>query len=200
MSSTADHFREGAPDFYPTPLWCVDRLFDAFEPPEGKWLEPGAGNGQIIRAASHHGFFPDWTAIELQPELETNLLQVLPPESVLCPQDFFEINPLGRFDLAIGNPPFNLAMQFIEKCLDVAYTTAFLLRLNFLGTAKRAPFFHDRMPDVYILPDRPSFKGGRRDSIEYAWFVWRSGVYRTWGRTVVLPTTPLKVRKERNHV
>lgn len=28
-------------------------------------------------------------------------------------------------------------------------------------------------PDIYVLPNRPSFSGKGTDSIEYAWFVWR---------------------------
>jgi hypothetical protein len=36
-----------------------------------------------------------------------------------------------------------------------------------------------RTPDVYVLPNRPSFTGGSTDSIEYAWFVWRTRAARS---------------------
>ena len=58
-----------------------------------------------------------------------------------------------------------------------------LLRLNFLGSRKRAKWWRERRPEVYVSPARPSFSpDGRTDSTEYAWFIWRfphasSGVY-----------------------
>lgn len=47
-----------------------------------------------------------------------------------------------------------------------------LLRLNFLGSQRRAAWLRAWTPDVYVLPRRPSFTGRGTDSCEYAWCVW----------------------------
>ncbi len=36
-------------------------------------------------------------------------------------------------------------------------TVAFLLRLNFLGADERSDFWREYPPDIYVLPNRPSF-------------------------------------------
>jgi hypothetical protein len=37
-------------DAYETPAWCVQRLLEKLQLPGGNWLEPGAGDGAIIKA------------------------------------------------------------------------------------------------------------------------------------------------------
>lgn len=85
--------------------------------------------------------------------------------------------------MILTNPPFFAALEGIEKALasiqgvrTYAATAAFLLRLNFLGSKKRAPL-HMRAPaEVLIMSRRPSFRDdGKTDSIEYAWFLWGRG-------------------------
>jgi hypothetical protein len=75
------------------------------------------------------------------------------------------------------NPPFRLAIEFIEACLKLAPVVACLLRLNFLGSDERNEFFRKNAPSVFVIPNRVSFispeiKPGSVDSIEYAWMVW----------------------------
>ena len=51
-----------------------------------------------------------------------------------------------------------------------------LLRLNFLGSKTRKPFFDKNPPyKIFVLSQRPKFYHGKTDSIEYAWFVWKKG-------------------------
>jgi hypothetical protein len=80
----------------------------------------------------------------------------------------------------ITNPPFNLAQEIIEKALkDVAEggEVIMLLRLNFLGSQKRKPFWDSApLKHIYVLSKRPSFtKDGKTDSIEYMWCVFERG-------------------------
>ena len=50
---------------------------------------------------------------------------------------------------------------------------AFLLRLAFLESVKRRPFWEQHPPAaVYVFTRRPSFTGGRTDSAAYGWFIW----------------------------
>ena len=74
-----------------------------------------------------------------------------------------------------------------------------LLRLNFLGSQERSDYLREHMPDIYVIPNRPSFTGGKTDSIEYAWFVWSK--YNDYGKNssgkiVILETTPANIRKK----
>lgn len=61
-------------------------------------------------------------------------------------------------DLIVTNPPFSLALEFLEKSLKEAKTVAYLLRLNFLGSQKRKPFWQQNPPThQFTLAERPSF-------------------------------------------
>jgi hypothetical protein len=73
----------------------------------------------------------------------------------------------------ITNPPFSLALEFLQKSLLEAQTVIYLLRLNFLGSQARRNFWQQNRPShVLVLSKRPSFTGGGTDSTEYAWFCW----------------------------
>lgn len=71
-----------------------------------------------------------------------------------------------------------------------------LERLNFLEGEARNAWLREQAPDVYVLPNRPSFTGDGTDSIAYAWFVWPAGQHdRTSGRLEILPSTPAAERR-----
>jgi hypothetical protein len=208
MSSTSRKPREGH-DFYETPAWCVTRLLETgvLDGYRGRYLEPAAGRGAIVKAVDAHRLASGlqavaWQFEEIDPAhfqslvcLSSQLPQQAP--AFVQPRDFLEAGlPVGVFDVAITNPPFSLAHAYINKLftLEVKYI-ALLLRLNFLGTASRANFLRKHPPDVFVLPDRASFVGGTTDSIEYAWFVWRPLLARSSGELRVLATTPLEERR-----
>lgn len=187
MSATNRGGKRSPADFYATPEWCVRRLLDAIDLPGGEWLEPAAGDGAIIRATAR----PDvnWSAWELRSEERAALCNALPKDRVHI-EDFLEASAAGRlgnrrYSVAITNPPFRLAQDFIDSCLQCADQVVMLLRLNYLASKSRWDFMSGHTPDVYVLPSRPSFTGGGTDSIEYAWFVWGKA-RRSEGRVRVL--------------
>ncbi len=146
-----------------------------------------------------------WTALELRAECRPHLELLVPRPEIIITDKFVspglpEVQkPLHgrRFDVALGNPPFTLDEEFVEESMKLADTVVMLLRLNFIGSSGRCAFMQKHPPDVYVLPDRPSFDGRGTDSIEYAWFVWQSGARsRDAGRVTVLNTTPVAVRSE----
>lgn len=203
MSATNRGGTRHPSDFYATPSWCVDRLLEKLTLPGGAWLEPGAGEGNIIKAVQRSDI--RWTALELQPVCRPALERLTPRPEIIITDKFIspglpeEEKPLNgrRFDVAFGNPPFSLAQEFVEESLRYADAVVMLLRLNFLGSAGRCCFMQTHAPDVYVIPDRPSFSGRGTDSIEYAWFVWQQGrARRSSGLVTVLNTTPLSVRRE----
>jgi hypothetical protein len=189
-------------DFYPTPGWCVRRLLEAFDPlsewvaseqaqptPPLRWLEPGVGDGAIVRAVNEFYIERDG-GVSIEWQGWPGLFCVSDLDAPDLPARLG-----GPFSVAIGNPPYNKAAAFIDFARKHAETVVMLLRLNFLGSDKRAAFMRQYPPDVYVLPNRPSFVNeGRTDSTEYAWFVWPPWL-RERGRLQVLAQTPDEERK-----
>lgn len=182
MSSTRRGPRLGGPsDCYATPAWCVHRLLEAWQPRPGPILEPGAGDGALIRAASQVLGKREWFAVEALETCELKLADLEMPGCWIG--DFLRMQPPALWQEAttcLGNPPYSAAEAFIRRCFQVAplADVCMLLRLNFLGSARRVPLFRGwGTPDVFVLPNRPSFKNGSTDSCEYAWMLWTRARY-----------------------
>ena len=182
-------------DFYPTPAWCVDRLLDAVAVPGHRWLEPCSGKRSICHAVNEwrkrQGWEKvQWTTVDINPDCN--------PDRVA---DFVFMNgPLGdeMFDAVVTNPPYSLAFDFIKQSLRHAPFVAALLRLNWLASSKRHEWLQRNTPDVFVLPDRPSFTGdGATDSSDYAWMVWRNGIV-SGGSIYILDRTPVNQRRLRD--
>jgi len=225
MSSTKRGAERSRDDWYPTPHWCVHRLLETLPlnvrfGTSTHWLEPCAGDGDIIAAersfrskdpnSQRNEFYAPgngtgWTAVEIRDECKRPLSELKPSLLNVRIMDFLDyakavkksIDEDGehRFDGVMTNPPFCLAMPILEACLPIARVTIMLLRMNFLGSEERAPFFQKYMPTLYTLPNRPSFVGKGTDSIEYAWFMWEGFHIRKQGTIQLLDSTPLDERK-----
>jgi hypothetical protein len=174
VSATNRGGRRSPADYYATPQWCVRRLLEVLSLPGGAWLEPAAGDGAIVRAVDRSDVH--WDLWEIR-ESERSALKNAAPGANIATGDFLEAAAAAklnrkRYMVAITNPPFRLAQEFIEASLACADNVVMLLRLNFLASKSRWEFMSSNTPDVYVLPNRPSFTGRGTDSIEYAWFVW----------------------------
>lgn len=190
MSATARTEGQRAPDgldFYETPAWAVQVLLRNVYLPPWQWLDPCAGTGAIPRAVGEHGYSVLWTNVEI----DCTRADV----SGAVRADFFEwhrepANFKHRWDVAIFNPPFPMAEQFVRACLPIADHVVCLQRINW--AAKRGKLLDEHPADVWMLPDRPAFglnKHGRvgTDATEYAWFYFHKearGLFR------VLPRAP----------
>jgi hypothetical protein len=170
------------------------------EAENGRWLEPGAGEGNIIYGAKSWKphFDPIWDACELREECEPILKEQ--GADIIQIGDYFEKGPPPgqRYSVIMTNPPFRLAQEFIQRSLDAdCRYVVMLLRLNYIGSERRNAFMTRHAPDLYVLPNRPSFKAtGETDSIEYAWFLWdKHNLNRSFGDYRLLDLTPLEVRR-----
>lgn len=208
MSSTNRGGQRSEADFYPTPAWTVDRLLEKYSPPGGRWLEPCAGDGAIIRAVNaHRRRDVDWTAVELR-KTGVELVDAVgsaSTTSVWAGQDFLKWKPevdhiqVGErvFDVAITNPPYSIAQAVIDRCLQLARVVVMgPMRLAFLASEERHDWLRIiGLPDEYKLPNRPDFSGLGGDSADYAWFVWDQRAGKTdEGTTYLLDLTPKDVR------
>lgn len=176
MSATNRGAKRAAHDFYPTPESSVRSFLDNFPPfKDGiDILEPGAGSGNIIKVLKEYGEF-NFDAIEIRPE-ELKTLTEIGANTLIG--DFLEMNITKKYDLIIGNPPFNQAIDFVKKSLGLLKPNGklvFLLRTAFMESNRRYEFWQDprhKLSGLYTLHERPSFTGHGTDATSYSWFVW----------------------------
>jgi predicted nucleic acid-binding protein len=196
--------RGGDTDYYPSPNWCVDRLLEncgtrLLDPSDItiNALEPTVGDGAIVRAvdawcARSGVVAPKWTGVELRRgALDSRTRLAHHVEGV----DFraWAESSRRRFDVCIGNPPFNLFESIARRALAVSDVTVLLLRVSVLESEERIDFWRTvgRDPALRVLPQRPSFDGEGTDSCAYAWFVWGHPQIRG---VEVLDDTPIEIR------
>ena len=156
-------------DDYPTPIDSVNQLLDVLELPQGRWLEPCAGDGRIIEAVNTYNGGRtyrrvNWTANELRRECKKNLVSLIGKDCVHV-GDFLddELPWLSKYKVTITNPPYmkGMPLRVVKKCLSISSSVVMLLRLDFLASVSRYEFMRDKMPDVYVVPDRIKFVDGK---------------------------------------
>lgn len=156
---------------------------DGYLWPNSALLEPSAGRGAWVEAL--RPLDPQViVAVDIDPERVTDLLARFP-----SPMDFHvspelgdfqtrEFRAIDRYDGVIGNPPFNAAEEHVRAALRLRKrfgVVAFLLRLAFLESKDRIPFWKENPASkIYVLSERPSFSGlgGSTDNAAYGVFVW----------------------------
>ncbi|MEE3428396.1 MAG: hypothetical protein VZQ55_05465 [Ruminococcus sp.] len=175
MSATNRGAKRAESDFYATPLECISNFLanTDYIKPGDFILEPSAGNGNIIKALRAAGYDNHITAVEIRQEEFFTLLKYADKVGVF---DFLTENDLQTFDVIIGNPPYSLAQEFIDKSLSMLKPGGrliFLLRTNFLESKKRRAWWQDKLPSgLFVCSQRPSFTGKGTDATSYSWFVW----------------------------
>jgi len=139
-------------DFYATPPWCYENLdidWSLFSSAH----EPCRGDGRVE-------FF-----LQEEVGIPTTYSEIMEDK------DFFEWNE--QTDLILTNPPFSLAKEFIDHSIAHCNTCLMLLRINYLGSITRHPWWKENSPtSLHVLSKRPSFTGKGTDATDYAWFVW----------------------------
>ncbi|WP_029606125.1 class I SAM-dependent methyltransferase [Kozakia baliensis] len=160
-------------DFYPTPREAIEALIKCERGliPKNIW-EPACGDGAIVRPLREAGYNV----------VATDLIDY--GAGFQGERDFLlEELPHREIQGIITNPPFKLAMPFVEKAIkDVPYS-AWLLRINFLESIRRLPFFRKTPPArIWVssrrLPTmhRHGWEGPKASSnMFFAWFVFERG-------------------------
>ena len=153
----ANNYDRPDSDYYPTPQKCIQSLFSVIDfknlREEGwQFAEPSRGEASAI-----YQHFPDGSEYC---ELEEG-------------KDYFTHEWQTKPDIIITNPPFKLALEFLQKSLQEADVCIYLLRLEFLESKKRREFHQANPPtNLIILSERPSFVAGGTDKTAYAWYVY----------------------------
>ncbi len=181
MSSTLRGYDRHKSDYYVTPDWIIDELFEAipelFEEMDGRIaLDPCAGGG-IVNGTQAFGMpYPE--ALKRQGWKTIHTMDVRDDSLAEIKHDFLQWDTKIDYDLIITNPPFAIAEEITRKALSLADPESgkviMLQRLNWLGSASRDDFFTQYPPSLIVMhAKRPSFGGTTStDSVEYAHFIW----------------------------
>ena len=150
MSRGTRHKQRQEHDFYPTPAWCTRRLLENADlPSDGSWLEPAVGDGGILNVVREYN--PDivWKTCDIRASAHDHKV------FSHINGDYLEWAPTtkDKLNVIITNPPFSLAMEFIQASLPLAHSVVMLLRLAFLESKDRNAWIRQNMPDyIYIIP------------------------------------------------
>lgn len=198
-------------EWYPTPAWCVHRLLERIGARLGSvdaFLEPCAGDGAIVRAvdewlAGDGAAFDNrcaWYCNDIQDVAKifdggsarvSKVDQCDGPDWLRAHRNGLPIPALA----SITNPPFSKALEFMAESVVTCTISAYLVRLNIVGASDdRVEWLRAHKPEVFVLPDRPSFDGIGNDSGAYAWLVFDDRIPSS--SFDILDRTPLSVRKE----
>lgn len=173
MSATNRGTERKPYDFYATPVDVVKNFLNNYDLPKGNILEPSAGNGNVIKALRDKGIQNNITAIEIREEEENDLNRL--SDKVII-DNFLDWTPDKEYGVIIGNPPYSIAREFMEKCFEIANENTviiMLLRTAFLESKSRFEFWQEHpVTELYVLSKRPSFTGKGTDATSYSWFVW----------------------------
>jgi hypothetical protein len=145
-----------ADDAYETPYWCTRAILPHLK--KGPVLDPCCGNGAILQVVHEQWKVPT-LGYEFDPSRANaatfvGIAATSAIRNVDATKIAWKIN-----NTVITNPPYSDAIQFIEISLIERsdFDKAFLLRLNFLGSQKRAEFHRKHPADIFVLSQRPSF-------------------------------------------
>lgn len=175
MSATNRGSERKDSDFYPTPLNSIYAFLDAYDGIKSTdmILEPSAGNGNIITALRNKGYTNPIHAVELREEERYNLVGKADKVGIF---NYLTEDIPYKYDVIIGNPPYSLALEFVDKSLTLLKPggrVIFLLRTAFLESKKRFKWWQSHpLSGLYTLHNRPSFTGKGTDASSYSWFVW----------------------------
>lgn len=172
-------------DFYETPFDLADsaimklRMDGGFADRQALLcLDAGCGNGVWGRAMNRLLFWV--SGIDLNPgAMDEDWYDEI------IRGDFLEHNPIHKYDLVFGNPPYSLAEEFVRHAFSMIEDKGnvyFLLRLSFLEGIKRCKGLYKDLPlkKVYVCSRRPSFFSSddshhTTDTLAYAMFLWQKG-------------------------
>jgi len=160
--------------YFPTPPWATRALLQHVIPDaSGAAWEPACGGGHMAKVLSER------FAIVLQSDVHDYGVNQVTGSFVGSGPDV-----IGRsqdIDWIITNPPFPLALEFVERALGEAREgVAVLVRTAWLeGGDRYDRLFRDRSPTI-VAPfvERVPMQVGSWDPngttmTAYAWFVWR---------------------------
>ena len=182
--------KHGTLDFYPTPAWATEALFNIITPYNTTtgWTlcwEPACGKGHMSEVLRKHFTVIFSSDVKDYGYRTMNFVSNFITEDRIMP----------RVDWIITNPPFNLAEKFILKALDIAeYGVAIFGRIQLLETVDRYNHIYIKNPPNIVAPfsSRVNLMEGelsnKSGQMMFAWFVWEKD-----GEDALWNTEPPKI-------
>lgn len=156
-------------DYYATPPSAVHQLMQLEKFNYNIW-EPACGEKHMSNVLSEYG----------HNVRSSDIIDRVGDIEVL---DFLEA-PEWNGDI-VTNPPFSMALSFIEKALDIIpdeNKVAFFLRIQFLEGVARRKFFEINPPIRVWVSSRNmrcarngDFKNASGNASTFCWFIWEKG-------------------------
>ena len=118
-------------DFYPTPPGLITRMISKIEGHPARVLEPSAGKGDIIKKLVDH--YDQCFSLEnvFAIEIDEDLQATLRGKGIkLIDTDFLAFAGPDKFDLIIGNPPFDEGDKHLLKAIEIMYRGQIIFLLN----------------------------------------------------------------------
>jgi len=161
MSQRVSGYERRPFDEYITPAWVTQCLLSEIRLPQGVVWEPACGvENAIVEQLNAFGYQTFGSDIQFDGDFLTARLPRMARSIVT-------------------NPPFNLAVEFIDKACEfmqpVGGMVAMLLRVDFDSAKTRARLFRNNRNFAYkvVLLDRIKwFEGPKNPSFNHAWYVW----------------------------
>lgn len=158
MSQRDSGYERKERDLYETPAWVTEVLLPHIPKGIRAIWEPACGSGKMSRVLVAAGYDVHATDIDQG-------------------QDFLDedIVPGLRTEAVITNPPYEFALEFIDKALGISEYVAMLLRTDYDHAKTRARLFtSERFAKKIVLTKRIKWfedsKG--QPSFNHAWFIW----------------------------
>lgn len=159
-------------DFYPTPYEGTESLMPVVNTllePGAKIWEPCCGDLDMTRVLEWHGY--EVTSTDLRHTGQG-----------IGGIDFLNDNMEEAYgwlpdpDMIVMNPPFSLALEFIEKALSYTPNVACLVKIDYWNAISRLPLFEKHRPTFFLpLTWRLAFlkkERGNSPLMNCAWVVW----------------------------
>lgn len=116
-------------DFYPTPKHLANRMIDKIKFEAKTFLDGQAGKGDLLDAIGERcGSRRIYTyAIEIDPDLQSILKG---KRYKVIDSDFLLFSGPDKFDVIIGNPPFDEGGKHLLKAIDMMYSGQIVYIIN----------------------------------------------------------------------
>lgn len=115
--------------FYPTPPRLASIMVSKIKGFPGYVLEPSAGKGALIDTINERHKYGGMNIVAI--EKDKDLRSILRGNKVeIIDNDFLTFAGHDKFDLIIGNPPFDNGDKHLMKALDIMYNGQIIFLLN----------------------------------------------------------------------
>ncbi|MCK5610676.1 methyltransferase, partial [Candidatus Pacearchaeota archaeon] len=118
-------------NFYPTPTPLIEKMVAKIQTRPGNILEPSAGKGDILEYIRDSYNDKIRYANRLAIENDQDLRATLRGKGIkVIDSDFLAFAGPDKFDLIIGNPPFDNGDKHLLKAIDIMYRGEIIFLLN----------------------------------------------------------------------